>query len=226
MKTNLVYLKDGKAWTDSVELAKAFDKEHKTVLRKIEQQVTDYSSEFVSAHFCADTRQVQIGEYGQERDSKYFRLSRDGFMAVAMTFTGKKAAAFRETVLAEFNRMEAQLVDVGLMPKELTINDLLKMTANKLQEAVDYAVDFADEHTLTAAAIIKRHTEPSKLLIEATKPHIKNLAKYGNTGILTVGLQRNGIKTNLCKLTTKGPAKVFNTKEIDEFMSNYKGEAK
>lgn len=225
MKTNLVYLKDGKAWTDSIELAAAFDKRHDHVLRKIEQQLADYSKEFASTHFWGDVREVELGNYAT-RESKFYRLSRDGFMAVAMTFTGKKAAAFRETVLAEFNRMEAQLVDVGLMPKELTINDLLKMTANKLQEAVDYAVDFADEHTLTAAAIIKRHTEPSKLLIEATKPHIKNLAKYGNTGILTVGLQRNGIKTNLCKLTNKGPAKVFNTKEIDEFMSNYKGDAK
>ena len=225
MKTNLVYLKDGKAWTDSVKLAAEFDKRHDHVMAKIEKQVTEYSPEFVATNFSGTTYEAPTNGEGV-RDYKMFRLSRDGFMAVAMTFTGKKAAAFRETVLAEFNRMEAQLVDVGLMPKELTINDLLKMTANKLQEAVDYAVDFADEHTLTAAAIIKRHTEPSKLLIEATKPHIKNLAKYGNTGILTVGLQRNGIKTNLCKLTTKGPAKVFNTKEIDEFMSNYKGEAK
>lgn len=225
MKTNLVYLKDGKAWTDSVELAKAFDKEHRNVTAKIEKQMAEYSTEFTGANFSAAVRQLPAGN-GATQEQKYYQLSRDGFMAVAMTFTGKKAAAFRETVLAEFNRMEAQLVDVGLMPKELTINDLLKMTANKLQEAVDYAVDFADEHTLTAAAIIKRHTEPSKLLIEATKPHIKNLAKYGNTGILTVGLQRNGIKTNLCKLTNKGPAKVFNIKEIDEFMSNYKGDAK
>jgi hypothetical protein len=36
-------------------------------------------------------------------------MTKDGFVFLVMGFTGKKAAAFKEAYIAEFNRMEAQL---------------------------------------------------------------------------------------------------------------------
>ncbi|WP_440867560.1 Rha family transcriptional regulator [Symbiopectobacterium purcellii] len=46
---------------------------------------------------------------GATRDSKIFTMTKDGFVFLIMGFTGKKAAAFKEAYIAEFNRMEAQL---------------------------------------------------------------------------------------------------------------------
>jgi Rha family phage regulatory protein len=221
MRAALVYLKDGKAWTDSVELAKAFDKGHDKVMLKIAKQLEDYSTEFVDRNFWRTTYEAPTNSFGV-REYNMYRLSRDGFMAVAMTFTGKKAAAFREMVLAEFNRMEAKLVDVGLQPQELTINDLLRMTADKLQSAVDYAADHAEQHGITSIAIIKKYPEQSSKLIEDTKPKVKNLTKYGPSGILTVGLKLNGITSKVARVTPKGPALLFNTKEVEQFMEQYK----
>ena len=43
-----------------------------------------------------------------------YNLSRDGFTLLAMGFTGKKAAAYREAYIREFNNMEAQLVELQI----------------------------------------------------------------------------------------------------------------
>jgi phage anti-repressor protein len=85
----------------------------------------------------------------------------------------------------------------------------------------DYAADHAEEHGLTSIAIIKKYPEQSKKLIEETKPKIRNLTKYGPSGVLTVGLRHNGITSKIAKLTPKGPAALFNTKEVDDFMKGY-----
>ncbi|EBA6490188.1 Rha family transcriptional regulator, partial [Salmonella enterica] len=38
-----------------------------------------------------------------------YEMTKDGFVFLVMGFTGKKAAAFKEAYIAEFNRMEAEL---------------------------------------------------------------------------------------------------------------------
>ncbi len=39
-------------------------------------------------------------------------MTKDGFVFLVMGFTGKKAAAFKEAYIAEFNRMEAELCSI------------------------------------------------------------------------------------------------------------------
>jgi Rha family phage regulatory protein len=214
--TNLVYLKDAKGMTDSLTIAREFGKEHHNVIQKIRSCKGDLPPDFNALNFKA----VDYVDSKGESRPKY-ELTRDGFMFLVMGFNGKKAAAVKILFIEEFNRMEAKLVDVGLQPKELTVTDLLRMTAVKLQDAVDYAADHAEEHGLTSIAIIKKYPEQSKKLIEETKPKIRNLIKYGPSGVLTVGLRHNGITSKIAKLTPKGPAALFNTKEVDDFMKGY-----
>lgn len=85
-----------------------FKKMHKNVIQKIES--LDCSPEFTSANFSADVQMVGIGN-GAERGSKSYKITKDGFVFLVMGFTGKKAAAFKEAYIAEFNRMEATLHD-------------------------------------------------------------------------------------------------------------------
>jgi Rha family phage regulatory protein len=212
----LVYLKDGKGKTDSLAIAKEFGKDHDKVTRKIKDCATRLPAEFNAANF----RAVEYVDSKGEARSKY-ELTRDGFMFLVMGFTGQKADAAKLVFIEEFNRMEAQLIDVGLQPKELSITDILRMTADKLQEALDFAADHAEEHGLTSIAIIKKYPEQSKKLIEETKPKIRNITKYGPSGILTVGLRHNGIVSKVARITPKGPAVLFNPKEVDDFMKGY-----
>lgn len=104
--TPYVFIHDGKAVTNSVAVASYFHKLHKNVIQKVE--TLDCSPEFASANFSADVQTIEIGN-GASRDSKIYEMTKDGFIFLVMGFTGKKAAAFKEAYISEFNRMEAEL---------------------------------------------------------------------------------------------------------------------
>lgn len=46
---------------------------------------------------------------GGTRTYRIFRITRDGFVFLAMGFTGKEAAQWKEAYITAFNKMEAQL---------------------------------------------------------------------------------------------------------------------
>lgn len=100
---NIVQIDDGKMFTTSLIVAQAFEKEHKDVLRAISN--LECSEEFSERNFApAEYQDAQ----GKMRPA--YRLSRDGFAFLAMGFTGKKAAAWKEKFLEAFNAMERALL--------------------------------------------------------------------------------------------------------------------
>ncbi|HIB1551502.1 TPA: Rha family transcriptional regulator [Salmonella enterica subsp. enterica serovar Muenchen] len=102
-----VTIENGRAVTTSMAVALYFKKLHKDVLKKIDN--LDCSPEFTSANFCAHAENIKAGAVN--RDSRSYKITKDGFVFLVMGFTGKKAAAFKEAYIAEFNRMEAMLHD-------------------------------------------------------------------------------------------------------------------
>ena len=106
MSTNdivpFVYVRDGKAFTNSVEIAKAFDKNHKDVLRSI--RGLQCSEDFKGRNFAPNKINDLRGESTSRTD-----MTRDGFMFLVMGFTGEKAGAIKEAYIAAFNRMELAL---------------------------------------------------------------------------------------------------------------------
>lgn len=102
-----VSIENGRAVTTSMAVALYFKKLHKDVLKKIDN--LDCSPEFTSANFCAHAENIKAGAVN--RDSRSYKITKDGFVFLVMGFTGKKAAAFKEAYIAEFNRMEATLHD-------------------------------------------------------------------------------------------------------------------
>ena len=97
---------DGQLITSSLLVAEAFHKEHKDVLRKIES--LDIAETFTSAHFYAHVQKISIGN-GAKRESKVYRMTKDGFMLLVMGFTGKRAMDIKIAYINAFNRMAAQL---------------------------------------------------------------------------------------------------------------------
>ncbi|WP_063653452.1 Rha family transcriptional regulator [Candidatus Arsenophonus triatominarum] len=100
-----VTVHNGKAITTSQDVADYFGKLHKNVIQKIE--TLECSVEFASANFSAHVEKIKAGAV--IRESKYYEMTKDGFVFLVMGFTGKKAAQFKEVYIAEFNRMEAEL---------------------------------------------------------------------------------------------------------------------
>lgn len=100
---------DGKPVISSLEVAQMFGKEHYNVLRDIKALVSDCSEEFAQLNF-------EGGSYldTQNQSRPKYLVSRDGFTMLAMGFTGKKAAAYREAYIKQFNAMEAKLVELQI----------------------------------------------------------------------------------------------------------------
>ncbi len=100
---NIVEIDDGKMFTTSLIVAQAFEKNHYDVLKAISN--LECSPEFNERNFTAVEYKDAKGEMRPA-----YRLTRDGFAFLAMGFTGKKAAAWKETFLEAFNAMEAALL--------------------------------------------------------------------------------------------------------------------
>lgn len=103
---NIVEIDGGKMFTTSLIVAEAFEKEHKDVLKAISN--LECSKEFHERNFAPMVYEAEIGS-GAKREFPAYRLTRDGFAFLAMGFTGKKAAAWKEKFLAAFNAMEKAL---------------------------------------------------------------------------------------------------------------------
>ena len=98
---------DGKPTTLSTELAHHFGKNHRDVLRAIENLLPSLTPEHLR-NFAQVSVEVEGGQ-GAKATYPAYRLTRDGFTLLAMGFTGKKALAFKLAYIDAFNRMEAAL---------------------------------------------------------------------------------------------------------------------
>lgn len=97
-----LHLVEGRIVTTSLAIAAYFSKDHKNVIQKI--QSLGCSPKFTELNF-------QLSEYSDSTGRKLpcYEITRDGFAFLAMGFTGKRAAIFKENYIDAFNRMEASL---------------------------------------------------------------------------------------------------------------------
>lgn len=113
--TQLVTLSNQKATTTSILIAEAFGKHHKNILQSIDR--LECSAEFTELNFQPSSYQDTSG-----RMLPCFEITRDGFTFLAMGFTGKKAAEFKEAFIAQFNKMEKLLLDGAADVKRYEFN--------------------------------------------------------------------------------------------------------
>ena len=95
------------AMVDSRFVAEVFEKEHKNVLQAIENirsEKSGYSREFRRLNFKQSS---YINE--QNKKQPCYVMTRDGFTALVMGFTGRKANQFKELYISRFNAMEDQI---------------------------------------------------------------------------------------------------------------------
>ncbi len=89
---------NGKAITTSRQIAYYFNKRHKNVLQSIEN--LDYSPQFNGLNFQPVEYQDDKGELRKE-----YQITRNGFVYLAMGFTGKRAAQFKEAYIYAFDEI-------------------------------------------------------------------------------------------------------------------------
>ena len=94
--------------TTSLKIAERFDKDHSNVLKAIDKILTQVSDSFGKVNFNA-TEYEQENNLGLMSKHRSYDLTRDGFMIVVMSFTGKPAMAIKEWYINAFNAMAIQL---------------------------------------------------------------------------------------------------------------------
>ena len=93
---------NGRAVTTSLAVANYFTKRHERVLDRIRN--LECSAEFAEHNFVLSGYTDASG-----RKLPCYQITRDGFAFLAMGFTGKRAAQFKEAYINAFNQMEKQL---------------------------------------------------------------------------------------------------------------------
>ncbi|EOP1029591.1 Rha family transcriptional regulator [Escherichia coli] len=93
---------DGQAVTSSLAVANFFSKRHDDVLKKI--RTLECSASFTARNFSVSDYTDCTG-----RKLPCYQITRDGFAFLAMGFTGKRDAQFKEAYINAFNQMEKQL---------------------------------------------------------------------------------------------------------------------
>lgn len=111
--------------TTSLNVAKVFDKRHDHVIRDIENLIssklrneTDNNSQIDSPNLGALKNWFFESTYINSRGKVYkcYEMTKDGFVLLAMGFTGEKALALKITYIEQFNAMEKELKNQEKLP--------------------------------------------------------------------------------------------------------------
>ena len=105
---------EGHVTTTSNQIAEHFGKQHKDVLRAIRNLRNTVDADFYQRNFALIQIVTDLG-IGRTRQDPAYRITRDGFVFLAMGFTGKEAAAWKVAYLTAFNNMEAELQKPALL---------------------------------------------------------------------------------------------------------------
>lgn len=119
----------GRDVTTSLIVAEVFGKEHKNVLRDIEN--LSCSDTFNRLNFERITYKD-----ARNREQQAYEMTKDGFSFLVMGYTGEKAGQFKETFISEFNKREMLLKsdDYILMRSQQILNRRIELAEQKVKQ--------------------------------------------------------------------------------------------
>lgn len=128
----LINIKNDEAVTTSLLVAEVFKKRHADVIRKIENILESNSS----TQKCAQS--FMPGKYKDisGKTNPMYYMNRDGFVFLAMGFTGKKADEWKWKYIDAFNQMESYInfrkADIQIQKNSMQfLHDNLEMPSTK-----------------------------------------------------------------------------------------------
>lgn len=111
----------------SRDVARVFEKNHRAVLRDV-RNLSCGDTDFSQRNFAL----VEYADAKGEMRPEYL-VSKDGFVVLAMGYTGEKAMQFKISYIQEFNRMEDEIRNRAAISAPRTFKDALLLAA-KLEE--------------------------------------------------------------------------------------------
>ena len=136
---------DGTVTTTSIQVAQFFGKRHDNVLRAIRVLIREMASDDRLLNFeetCVETKiDGAMNTQGATRKDPAYRMDREGFMLLAMGFTGKEALRWKLAFIAAFNRMEAELQKPAYDPARIQLaHSLAAQAAAQVTQTVFDAI--------------------------------------------------------------------------------------
>ncbi|WP_049245838.1 Rha family transcriptional regulator [Morganella morganii] len=119
---------DGQVFTTSKKIADYFGKTHKNVLRKIKQTISDCPDEFAELNFEPTDYIDKNGDI-----QPMYKLSKDGYMLLVMSFTGKAAMLIKIKFIQAFNWMTEQITRWKDLGEEAQHRHALKAAKSELK---------------------------------------------------------------------------------------------
>jgi len=196
-----IFESEGKFFTDSLSISKIFDKEHRDVLKAINN--CEVSENFRSANFCTD---LYFDNYNRKQPK--INLTKKGFSFVVMGFTGEKASQFKESYINRFEELEEQVKQPKqeLITDPLTIMSMSIEALKKTNEKVNkLELDLAEVKTNITAEVKQANKE-----LEAKVDTIYNHSQK------EIRLAQNRLKQTTLDLNVEETPKSYydRTKEI------------
>lgn len=131
---------NGTITTTSVQVALHFRKRHADVIRGIKKLEVEMSTEERQRNFALTSQRI-AGPHGASRQEPMYHLTREGFMLLAMGFTGKEALRWKLAFIAAFNRMEAELQKPAYDPARIQLaHGLAAQAAAQVTQTVFEAI--------------------------------------------------------------------------------------
>lgn len=106
LTTGIVFQEEGQAMTNSLIVAREFDKEHRNVMRDIRELIQKGMLKNEQTPMFVET--LYVNEQNGQQYPMYL-MNRDGFTLLAMGFTGDRAMEFKLKFLRAFNAMGQML---------------------------------------------------------------------------------------------------------------------
>ena len=148
-----------RAFTTSLSVSEVFNKQHKHILAKI----AEIPADFREPNFRLTERKAKFGAV--VRSEPYYEITKDGFVLLAMGFTGEKAYKFKIEYINAFNRMGDEIKRLKF---EAYVNKIAELDAANKLKARSHASQIngyksqISQHNkeielLKAKAVIERH---------------------------------------------------------------------
>lgn len=172
---NLVEVINNEALTDTIKIAKYFEKNHQHVLEAVDKLTVENST--VKNMF---TESTYISDRG--REYRNVLMNRDGFTLLAMGFTGNKALDFKLKYIEAFNNMEDYIKNQNT----LQVTNDSYMIQDPVERAKRWIEEQQEKQELEQQVQLQApKVEMAEKLLEAPEANIsmadfsKVLANYG-----------------------------------------------
>lgn len=127
MNDIILSMRNGKPVVSSRQIAENFDKNHRDVLRAVDNLKEDVRN-FAQMFF----ESTEADSYGREQ--RVYLMNRDGFTLLAMGFTGKAALEWKLKYIAAFNEMEKKLAEKPQLTRSQLLATALIAAHEELEE--------------------------------------------------------------------------------------------